>query len=105
VRLLLEFAGHEVQVAYSGPEGVSQAQRCPPDVVLCDLGLPGMNGLEVARALRADPTTAAARLIAVTGFDPDTNGQEWQEAGFAARLIKPVELAQLQRLLAESAAS
>jgi signal transduction histidine kinase len=105
LRLLLEFSGHEVAVAYTGPEGVELAQHALPDVVLCDLGLPGMSGLEVARALRADPATARARLIAVSGFALPPNGAGKPEADFDAHLTKPVELGDLQRLLAEPAAA
>src|SRR4051812_43202815 len=69
LRLLLELAGHEVRVARTGPAGVAAARGFQPDVVLCDLGLPGgMSGYEVARALRADPDVAGARLVAVSGY-------------------------------------
>ena len=66
LRLLLRFFGHEVAVAYSGYDGVRAAELYRPDVVLCDIGLPGLDGYGVARKLRGDPATAQARLIAVT---------------------------------------
>jgi CheY-like chemotaxis protein len=66
LRLLLGLYGYEVAVAYCGHDGVQAAQQHRPDVVLCDIGLPGLDGYGVARKLRGDPATAQARLIAVT---------------------------------------
>jgi PAS domain S-box-containing protein len=68
LRILLELFGYEVAVAYTGPAGVQTAEEWHPDVVLCDIGLPGMSGYEVADALRRNPKTAKARMIAVTGY-------------------------------------
>src|SRR5262249_1229838 len=68
LRELLELSGCTVEIAYSGPAGVEAAGQFRPEVVLCDLGLPGMSGYEVAEALRRRPETAAARLIAVSGY-------------------------------------
>jgi CheY-like chemotaxis protein len=62
----LEVSGHEVAVAYSGHDRLLAAEQYRPDVVLCDLGLPGLDGYGVARKLRDNPATAKARLIAVT---------------------------------------
>src|SRR5262249_34301312 len=91
LRLLLEFSGHEVQVAHSGPEGVRAAQQGQPDVVLCDIGLPGMDGYQVARALRHDPATAGIRLIAITGYGRDEDRCQALAAGFHEHLVKPVD--------------
>jgi PAS domain S-box-containing protein len=99
LRILLELAGHEVAVAYSGPEGVTRARQYRPEAVLCDLGLPGMSGFEVARALRRDPATAAVRLIAVSGYGQEEDQRKAREAGFDHALVKPVELTQLLGLL------
>jgi PAS domain S-box-containing protein len=102
LRMVLEIYGrHTVAVAYTGTEGVEQARRFRPDVVLCDLGLPGMTGFEVARALRHDPTTAAARLIAVSGYGREEDQRQAREAGFDDALVKPVDPPELQRILAE----
>ena len=68
LRRLLRLHGHEVSVAVNGFDGVAEAKRCHPDAVVCDIGLPGMDGYAVALALRGDPDTARARLIAVTGY-------------------------------------
>ena len=78
LRDLLELSGHEVSVAHCGPEGLDAARRLQPEVVLCDIGLPGMDGYAVAAALRQDPGTSSARLIAVTGYGrrPTASGPE-----------------------------
>jgi PAS domain S-box-containing protein len=99
---LLEMWGHEVAVAYSGPEGVTAAREYCPEVVLCDLGLPGMDGYAVAAELRQDPALEGIRLIAVTGYGPsEPRGSRSQEAGFERHLTKPVDPAELARLLAD----
>jgi CheY-like chemotaxis protein len=100
LRELLELLGHPVEVALTGPEGVETARRLCPDVVLCDLGLPGMDGYAVAAALREDPATAGARLIALTGYGQEENIRRSTEAGFDAHLTKPVSLDDLKRHLA-----
>src|SRR5262245_55676855 len=104
LRLLLEFAGHEVAVAYSGDGGVQAAEQYQPDVVLCDIGLPGLDGYGVARKLRDNPATAKARLIAVTAYGQDEDRRRSHEAGFEQHLVKPVDPGVLQRVLNCSAA-
>jgi signal transduction histidine kinase len=99
LRLLLELHGHQVLLAGSGTEGIEAARRSPPDVVLCDLGLPGMDGFAVARALRGDPRTGGARLIAVSGYGHDDDLQRGREAGFNEHVLKPVDPAELQRIV------
>jgi CheY-like chemotaxis protein len=99
LRLLLDRHGYEVRVAYTGPEGVRLAQQWPPQVVLCDIGLPGLDGYGVATALRQHPATARARLIAVTADDSDAVRQRSQEVGFEQHLVKPVDLGALLELL------
>ncbi|HYL06240.1 MAG TPA: ATP-binding protein [Thermoanaerobaculia bacterium] len=100
LRDLLELSGFEVEIACSGGDGVAAAREFHPDVVLCDLGLPGMNGYEVASALRRDPATAPLRLIALTGYGGDEDRRRSREAGFDIHLTKPVDLGLLRRLLA-----
>ena len=99
-RLLLEIHGHEVAVAYSGPEGVDLARSFHPQVVLSDLGLPDLDGYAVARALRADPATAQAWLIAITGYGQTDDQRQAHEAGFDRYLTKPVDPGNLLDLLA-----
>ena len=100
IRLLLGLRGYEARVAYTGPEGVRLAQEWPPEVVLCDLGLPGLDGHGVAAALRQHPATARARLIAVTSYGSDAARQRSREVGFERHLVKPVDLDVLLELLA-----
>ena len=99
LRDFLELSGHEVELAASGLDGVQAARKFHPEVVLCDLGLPGMDGFEVAAELRRDPETASAKLIAVTGYGRDEDRRRSKEAGFDLHLTKPVDPAQLRALL------
>jgi signal transduction histidine kinase/ActR/RegA family two-component response regulator len=99
-RMLLDAHGHEIAVAYSGPEGVDLARQFHPEVVLSDLGLPQMDGYAVARAMRADPLTAQAWLIAISGYGQADDQRQAREAGFDRYLTKPVDPAELLTLLA-----
>ena len=99
LRRVLSLHGYEVRVAYTGPEGVRLAREWPPEVVLCDIGLPGLDGYGVATALRQHPATARARLIAVTADDSDAVRQRSQEVGFEQHLVKPVDAEVLLELL------
>jgi PAS domain S-box-containing protein len=102
LKLLLEAFGYEVRVAYTGPAGVDAAKEWRPDVVLCDIGLPGLDGYAVARELRRDPSTSHARMIAVTGYGGDQDRERSHQAGFDAHLTKPADPAAIQELLAAS---
>ncbi|QDU27462.1 Autoinducer 2 sensor kinase/phosphatase LuxQ [Anatilimnocola aggregata] len=95
LRMLLELYGHEVRLAYDGKEGVTAAQQFQPAVVLCDIGLPLMDGFEVARTLRTMPEAKSARLVAVTGYGREEDRQRAFAAGFDAHLTKPVDMTQL----------
>jgi CheY-like chemotaxis protein/two-component sensor histidine kinase len=99
MRDFLELSGHEVELASSGTDGVQAARAFHPEVVLCDLGLPGMDGFEVAAELRRDPETASAQLIAVTGYGRDEDRRRSKEAGFDLHLTKPVDPVKLRQLL------
>jgi len=99
LRQLLYHYGYEVAVAYTGQEGLRAARRTRPDVVLCDIGLPDSNGFVVAAALRNDPRTRDARLIAVTAYGQDEDRRRAREAGFDLHLVKPVDPEALLRRL------
>jgi PAS domain S-box-containing protein len=99
LQALLQLAGHEVVLACTGPEGVALAKQFHPDVVLCDIGLPGMDGFAVGRALRQDPVTAGSRLIVLSGYGQEEDRRKSREAGFDLHLTKPVDPFELQRLL------
>ena len=100
LRRLLEFFGYDVRVAYTGPDGVRLAEEWLPNVVLCDIGLPGLDGWEVATAIRRNPATAKARLIAVTAYDSIAAKERSREVGFEHHLVKPVNPGLLLELLA-----
>ena len=96
---LLGLAGYAVDVARSGPEGIACARQFQPELVICDIGLPGMDGYQVARILRQEPTTAGAHLIALSGYAQEEDLQRSREAGFNWHLKKPVEFSELDRVL------
>jgi PAS domain S-box-containing protein len=98
--VLLRHAGHEVRTAWDGPAALDLAPGFRPEVVLLDIGLPGMDGYEVARRLRGRPELEHVVLVAVTGYGQDEDRRRSGAAGFAYHLTKPVEPAALQRLLA-----
>ena len=101
--LLLTLVGHQAEVAFDAGEGLEKARRSRPEVVLCDIGLPGaLDGYAVARALRADPELRAVYLIALTGYGQEEDRRRALEAGFDAHLTKPADLDALRRLLASA---
>jgi CheY-like chemotaxis protein len=99
LRLMLELEGADVTTADCGEDGVRAADRRRPDVVLCDIGLPDIDGMEVARRLRAGGRLAGARFIALTGYGQAEDVRQALEAGFDAHLTKPINLDQLLALL------
>lgn len=101
---LLRMLGHDVQVAYDGPGGLAMARAAKPDVVLLDIGLPGMSGYEVARRLRADPDFTAL-LVAVSGYGREEDRRQSKEAGIEHHFVKPLDFRQLQLLLDHFCAS
>jgi PAS domain S-box-containing protein len=105
LREVLELAGHEVEVAYGGREAIARARVFQPDVVLCDIGLPEMDGYEVARAMRADPELGSVALVAVSGYAQPEDVAMATEAGFDAHLAKPPSVDTLERTMAEVAAT
>jgi two-component system CheB/CheR fusion protein len=97
--LLLEYDGHEVCVAHAGDAAIDAARGFRPHVVLLDIGLPGMNGYDVARRLRVDPEVPALTLVALTGYGQDEDRERSRAAGFDHHLTKPVEYDRLAALL------
>ncbi len=91
--------GHDVEVVFDGKTAIEHARRAVPDAVLCDIGLPGMNGYEVARALRA-LGMKRTRLIAVTGYALAEDVKKAADAGFDAHVAKPPDPERIERLLA-----
>jgi len=97
---LLRLWRHEVRVAHDGLAGVAEARAFAPDLVLLDIGLPGMDGYEVALALRADPAFAATRLVALTSYGQERDQLRSREVGIDRHVTKPIDLAELKALLA-----
>ena len=98
--LLLEILGNEVRSVHDGPTALKVADEWVPDMVLLDIGMPGMDGYEVARRMRALPVLKRVRLVAQTGWGQEEDRQHSQDAGFDHHLVKPVEVTALQDLLA-----
>ncbi len=98
--LLLTALGAEVEVVHDGPAALERAPQFRPGVVLLDLGMPGMNGLEVARRMREDERLAGLRLVALTGWGQSEDRRRTKEAGFDHHLVKPADLDTLQSILA-----
>ena len=96
---LLALLGHQVRTAADGPSAITAATEFLPDIVLCDIGLPLMDGYEVVADLRARPSFARTRFIALTGYGRDEDRQRSHAAGFHAHLVKPFDLARLTVLL------
>jgi len=98
--LLLRQYGYDVAVAYTGKAGIEKARRFRPRVVLCDIGLPdGMDGYAVARAFRGDPKASRTYVVALSGYGRDEDRRRARDAGFDVHLTKPVDCAELRRLL------
>ena len=95
---IMKMLGHTVEVAYDGPSAIEKARVSPPDIVLCDIGLPGMSGYEVAKALRADGTNRML-LIAVSGYAQPEDVKEAVDAGFDGHVAKPCDPTQIERLI------
>jgi len=101
IQMFLSELGHEVEIANNGPAGISIAERIKPEVVLCDIGLPGVDGYEVARRLRQNKELGKIYLVAVSGYGQEQDKRRALEAGFNAHFAKPVDFKKLQHLLSE----
>ena len=100
-RLLSRKGGHEVRVVHDGPDALSVAADWLPDLILLDLGLPGMSGLDVARRLKAEAATARIILVALTASVDPSDHRAAMDAGCAAVETKPLELERILPLLAK----
>lgn len=99
LRMLLEMWGHEVRDAQDGPTALQAAIDFHPDVVLLDIGLPGLDGYQVARRLRRLPGLVDVLLVAATGYGQERDVTRSREAGFHLHMLKPFDLGKLERLL------
>ena len=99
---LLNFWGYKAVITYDGADALAAASATPPDVVFLDIGLPGMDGCEVARQLRRLPGTATALLVAITGYGQESEVQRCKEAGIDCHFLKPVDPSELKQMLAKT---
>ena len=99
--ILLHLLGYAVVTAYDGPAGLEAAVRFRPDIVLLDIGLPGLDGFEVVERLRQEWGMRDTLIIALTGYGQDEDRHRSQQAGFNAHLVKPVDFDELQQIMAE----
>ncbi|WP_075793895.1 PAS domain-containing hybrid sensor histidine kinase/response regulator [Massilia putida] len=97
--MLVKMIGHRVHVENGSHEALARARSAPPDVCLLDIGLPIMDGNELARNLRANPATAGAVLVAITGYGQEQDLQKALESGFDHHFVKPIEYERLAELL------
>lgn len=102
--MLLEMDGHAVTVEHRSQDALARARAAPPDACLLDIGLPDLDGKELARRLRADPATAGATLVAITGYGQDSDRETALAAGFDHYLVKPIDTDALQAILAQAGA-
>ena len=102
LRRLLESAGHEVHICNDGLVALSQAPAFSPDVILLDLGLPGMDGYEVAQRMREDESLARAKIVVISGYACEEDQQRSKEVGADEHLPKPVRFSELLRVVTET---
>jgi CheY-like chemotaxis protein len=99
--MLLEMSGHDVRVVHDGRAALSVAQTFRPDTMLLDIGMPELNGYEVARALRQEPWGSSITLIALTGWGQGSDRQRAIDAGFDRHLTKPIDPDALEAILSQ----
>lgn len=105
LRELLELEGHVAEVAYDGASGFQKARSFQPEVVLCDIGLPGMDGYAVARAVRAEPWSRGVVLVALTGYAQPKDREKAREAGFDAHVAKPPSMEEIRAAMSARCAT
>ncbi len=101
--MVLKMMGADADVVYDGPAALEAVHASHPAVVLLDIGMPGMDGYEVAARIRADPAFNDVRLVALTGWGSEEERRRSREAGFDDHWVKPVDPGKLRELLAPSA--
>ena len=99
--LMLQLMGHEVFTAYDGLEALELAEGCRPDALLLDIGMPRLNGFDVARRVREETWGRGIMIIAITGWGADQDRQRSHESGFDFHIVKPANPMTLQRILSE----
>src|ERR1700710_1115872 len=100
--MLLETLGHDVRTLHDGPSALAAIDGFAPEVVILDIGLPGMDGFELAREMRLRPATKSALMIALTGYGGEGDRQKSRDAGFDFHLVKPVSFTAIEDVIAKS---
>src|SRR5947209_7652899 len=101
--MLLRLKGNDIRTAHDGLEAVEVAETFRPELVLLDIGLPKLNGYEVARRIRQQPRGGDVILVALTGWGQEEDRRRSREAGFNFHMVKPADVRALERLLARPA--
>ena len=101
-QLLRMLGNHEVVTAHDGPTALAEMARSQPEIVLLDIGLPGMDGIQVGQLIRELPEFDGVLLVAVTGYGRDEDRRKTQQVGFDEHLVKPPSIEQLKMILAHS---
>lgn len=96
---VLHFMGHNVETAHDGHEAVELARRYRPDFLLLDIGIPGLDGFQVAAMVRREPHLQATKIVAITGWASDEDRDRSREVGIDYHLVKPVDIGFLESLL------
>ncbi len=99
VAMLLDMSGHQCRMAHDGPGGLEAALAWQPDAVLLDIGLPALNGYELARLIRHEPRLKNVVLVALTGYGLEADRQRSREAGFDHHLVKPADFDEIEKIL------
>jgi signal transduction histidine kinase/CheY-like chemotaxis protein len=99
--MMLRLMGHEVFTAYDGEEAIAAAARLKPDIVLLDIGMPKLNGIDICRRIRQQPWGKSMVLVAQTGLGQEEDKRRFEEAGFNHHLVKPVDPMAIEKLLTE----
>jgi CheY-like chemotaxis protein len=102
--MLLKIMGHETQTAHDGVEAVSTAEQFRPELIIMDIGMPRMNGLDACRRIREQPWGKTITMVALTGWGQEQDQQRTREAGFDLHLVKPVQPAELNEVLGAASA-
>ncbi len=103
--MLLRMSGNETRIAHDGEAALQMADSFKPDLVLLDIGLPKLDGYEVARRIRSQPWGSGMHLVAVTGWGQDEDRRNTAQAGFDLHMVKPVDLESLDKLMTRMRAS
>lgn len=98
---IFEILGHEVFVAHNGQSAIDQAQDVHPDLIMLDIGMPEMDGYEVCKRMRQNPTLKDTKIYAQTGWGGNEDFEKSSESGFDGHLVKPVKIQEIEEILAK----